>query len=117
MKRGALFLLPTLAVCHCAPATRPPGEVWIPPRQAEEATTVATTVPTRRVVRDDVETHGTLEKARADLIAAERDLERQQYLCRQCGGLCGHDVDDAYDRYRQAKAELERAEARARLRR
>jgi multidrug resistance efflux pump len=57
-----------------------------------------------------------VEKASADLIVAEHDLARQKELCRLCGGLCGHDVEEANDRYLQAKAELARAKARARLR-
>jgi hypothetical protein len=92
MKRGALFPLPVLVACHGAPATPPPGEVWILPRQVEAGDTGTAPTAARRVEKDDVRTHGTVEKAGADLLAAEHDLQRQEELCRLCGGLCGRDV-------------------------
>jgi multidrug resistance efflux pump len=97
----------------------PPGEVWIPPRQAEGGNTVAGTVQTaaQRVEKDDGGTYETVEKARADLIAADHDLQRQKELARLCNSLGGRDVEVAYERYLQAKAALERAEAKVRLRR
>jgi multidrug efflux pump subunit AcrA (membrane-fusion protein) len=56
---------------------------------------------------------GALHKAEADLIAAERDYKRQKQLCEAC--CTQRDLEMADDRYRQAKAELERARAKARL--
>jgi multidrug resistance efflux pump len=52
-----------------------------------------------------------LAKAQADFIAADHDLRRQKVLCEACN--CGHDDEAAEDRYRKAKADLERARYRA----
>jgi membrane fusion protein, heavy metal efflux system len=55
-----------------------------------------------------------VHKAEADLIAAEHDYKRQKDLEKQHAAAT-RDVEAAEDRYRQAKAELERAQAKARL--
>ncbi len=55
-----------------------------------------------------------VHKAEADLIAAEHDYKRQKDLEKQHAAAT-RDVETAEDRYRQAKAELERAQAKARL--
>ncbi len=55
-----------------------------------------------------------VHKAEADLIAAEHDFNRQKDLEKQHAAAT-KDVEAAEDRYRQAKAELERAQAKSRL--
>jgi cobalt-zinc-cadmium efflux system membrane fusion protein len=55
-----------------------------------------------------------VHKAEADLTAAEHDFKRQKDLEKQHAAAT-KDVESAEDRYRQAKAELERAQAKARL--
>jgi cobalt-zinc-cadmium efflux system membrane fusion protein len=55
-----------------------------------------------------------VHKAEADLIAAEHDYKRQKDLEKQHAAAT-RDVEASEDRYRQAKAELERAEAKAKL--
>lgn len=55
-----------------------------------------------------------VHKAEADLTAAEHDYKRQKDLEKQHAAAT-RDVETAEDRYRQAKAELERAQAKANL--
>jgi cobalt-zinc-cadmium efflux system membrane fusion protein len=55
-----------------------------------------------------------VHKAEADLTAAEHDFKRQKDLEKQHAAAT-KDVESSEDRYRQAKAELERAQAKARL--
>jgi cobalt-zinc-cadmium efflux system membrane fusion protein len=55
-----------------------------------------------------------VHKAEADLTAAEHDYKRQKDLEKQHAAAT-KDVEAAEDRYRQAKAELERAQAKANL--
>lgn len=55
-----------------------------------------------------------LAKARADLAAAQRDYQRMKELFEAHAGA-ERDYEAAEDRFRQAKAELERAGAKARL--
>jgi cobalt-zinc-cadmium efflux system membrane fusion protein len=53
-------------------------------------------------------------KARADLIAAEHDFRRQKELL-ESHAASQKDFENAADNYRKAKAEMERAEQKARL--
>ena len=55
-----------------------------------------------------------MAKARADLEAAERDFRRQKELW-EAHAAAERDFEAAQDRYRQAKAELDRAEKKARM--
>jgi cobalt-zinc-cadmium efflux system membrane fusion protein len=55
-----------------------------------------------------------VHKAEADLTAASNDFKRQKDLEKQHAAAT-RDVEAAEDRFRQAKAELERAQAKARL--
>ena len=55
-----------------------------------------------------------VHKAEADLTAAEHDYKRQKDLEKQHAAAT-RDVEASEDRYRQAKAELERAQAKANL--
>ncbi len=55
-----------------------------------------------------------VHKAEADIIAAEHDYKRQKDLEKQHAAAT-RDVETSEDRYRQAKAELERAQAKANL--
>jgi cobalt-zinc-cadmium efflux system membrane fusion protein len=52
-------------------------------------------------------------KAEAELVAARHDYMRQKDLCKRCGNQ--RDEEAAEERYRDAKANLERARVRARL--
>ncbi|HEY8076768.1 MAG TPA: efflux RND transporter periplasmic adaptor subunit, partial [Labilithrix sp.] len=55
-----------------------------------------------------------LHKANADLIAAEHDRDRQKEMLGK-GATSQRDAEQAEDAYRKAKAEVERAQQKARL--
>lgn len=55
-----------------------------------------------------------VEKARADLVAAEHEVKRQKIL-QEDGAVSEREIETAEDNYRKNKAELSRAEQKARL--